>query len=88
MHKKEFEVIEVDGVVVYDESNDYVPGEDFYDELCKLEGNDDLDMEYILSTESLREAEMRRKKRRDGLVSVAVITSIVLYVGVLCWLFF
>lgn len=89
MGKDRFEIVEVDGVVIYDESDDYYPGEERSGNgLCELEGNEDLDMEYILSTEQKRNAEMRRKKRIDSLISGAVVASVVLYIALLCWVFF
>ena len=87
MGKQKFKIIEEDGIVIYDERDDYVPGEDRIDVLCELEGNEELNMGYILATEQQRDAEMRWKMCRDRLISIAVITSIVLYVTVLCRIF-
>ncbi|MDE6339870.1 MAG: hypothetical protein K2K97_08815 [Muribaculaceae bacterium] len=88
MDEERFKMIETNGVVIYDESDDYVPGEDYSEDICELEGNEDLNMEYILATERERGAGMLRRKRIDGVISVSVVVCVALYIAILCWMFF
>ena len=90
---KHFETIEEDGIVIYDESDDYDPGED---ENCASEdgGFRLMDNEEIFSDEYMREydrkmdAKKTKEKRVQRLISIGVISGIITYTAILCLIFF
>ncbi len=93
--KKEFDMIEEDGVVIYDESDDYDPGED---EDVKLESSEKdcgfrlLTNEEIFTDEYMRnyarkmDEEMAREKRIQCLISVGMIVGIVLFIAAVSYI--
>lgn len=84
MAREEFTIIEdKDGIVIYDESDDYVPEENQI-----VDDDDELDMEYILEYEkqdAAREAAENKKQRR---VSTGVIVGVILFITAVCYINF
>ena len=90
---KHFEMIEEDGIMVYDGSDDYDPGED---ENCASEdgGFRLMDNEEIFTDEYMREydrkmdAKKAKEKRVQRLISIGVISGIIIYTVILSLIFF
>lgn len=87
---KQFLVEEEDGVVIYDESDDYDPGED---EEIKTEGGFQLpDNEEIFTDEYMQDfskkmdTKIALEKRTQRLISVCVIIGIIAYILFMIWL--
>lgn len=88
--------VEEDGVVVYD------PTDDVEEEMPKKRDDDTMELadyylqqtpglfsdEYMQRFAEKTDAEMARAKRIDRLVSLGVIVGIVLFIALLCWIFF
>ncbi len=87
--KDKFDKIEEDGVVIYDESDDYDPGED-EENLC--ENTDDgefrlLTNEEIFTDEYMQEyarkmdAQIAKENRYQLLISVCVVVGVILFIA-------
>ncbi len=90
MDNKNFEIVEEDGVVVYDESDDYDPGED---EPIKTEGgfrlpeNEEIFTdEYMQNFANKMDAKIAREKSSQRLISILVIIGVIAYILLMIWL--
>ncbi len=83
MEKKRYRIIEEeDGVVIYDESDDYVPEENILDE------DDELDTDYILRDAKRQEEQEAKEKRQQRLVSSGVIAAVVAFIAIISYINF
>ena len=82
MDNNSFKIIEEDGLIIFDGSDDYVPGEKFIDD------NDELDIEYLLRVTELNDEIKSAGKAKGTLVSCAIVLFVVLYVGLLCLMYY
>lgn len=90
MGKKDFEIVEEDSIVIYDQSDDYDPGED---EDIKTEDGFILpDNEEIFTDEYMQDfaqkmdAKIAREKRTQRLVSICVVICVIAYILMMIWL--
>lgn len=93
MKEREFEIIEEDGVVIYDESDDYDPGED--EEIhaepggFRLMSNEEIFTdEYMRNYAKKMDEKIAREKRSQCLISVGVIVAIILYIALITYINF
>lgn len=93
--KKRFDMVEEDGVVIYDESDDYDPGEETLGYDVSEEGDFRLmTNEEIFTDEYMRnfakkmDEEIARERCRQRLISVGVITAIILFIGAVTYINF
>ena len=88
--QKQFHVEEEDGVVIYDESDDYDPGED--EEIKTEEGFRLPDNEEIFTDEYMQDfskkmdTKIALEKRTQRLISVCVIIGVIAYILFMIWL--
>lgn len=90
---KHFETIEEEGIVVYDESDDYDPGEDekyaSEDSSFRLMDNEEIFTdEYMREYDRKMEAKKAKEKRVQRLISLSVISGIIIYIAILSLIFF
>lgn len=94
--KNKFEIIEEEDIVIFDESDDYDPGED---EIIQSENNEDgnfrlLTNEEIFTDEYMQnyakkmDEQIAREERIQRLISVGVIVGIVLFIAVVSYINF
>lgn len=84
MRREDFTIIEdEDGMVIYDESDDYVPEENQI-----IDDDDELDMEYILKYEKLQAAREEAENQKQRWVSAGVIAGVILFVTAVCYINF
>lgn len=84
MAREEFTIIEdKDGIVIYDESDDYVPEENQI-----VDDDDELDMEYILEYEKLHTARVAAENKKQRWVSTGVIVGVILFITAVCYINF
>ena len=84
MKDYEFHVIEdEDGIVIFDESDDYFPGEGRI-----FDGDDELDMYYILEYEKRQEARKAADQRHQRWISAGVIAGVILYIALVTYIAF
>lgn len=76
MNTDKFKTIEKDGIVVYDESDDFVPGEEQI-----LDEEDELDTDYLLQETARQEARHAEERRRQMYVSVGVIAAVIIFIA-------
>lgn len=81
MSKEKFETIEdADGIVFYDESDDYVAGE---------RDNDDIFTdEYMQAFSEKMDAQIAREKRNQKIISVGTIVAVLAFIAALTAFFF
>lgn len=80
---KDTAVRDKDGLIIYDPTDDA-----FEEEKCLAESDDALFTdEYMLAFAEKADAEIRRAKIVDRIVSVGVIAGIIIYTGFLIWIF-
>ena len=94
--KKQFDIIEEDGVVVYDESDDYDPGE--YEDTNKdSDGGDGFRLlsneeiftdEYMQNYAKKMDDQIAKEKRTQHLISVGVIIGVVLFIAAVSYINF
>lgn len=84
MEKDRFKIVEdEDGVIIYDESDDYVPGEEEI-----LDEDNELDTEYILRESKRQEAQEAEEKHRQKWISAGVIIAMVAFIAGICFINF
>ena len=91
--KNQFDVIEEDGVVIYDESDDYDPGEcettqSESDGFRLLTNEEIFTDEYMQNYAKKMDAQIDREKRIQRLISVGVIVAVILFVGLISYINF
>lgn len=91
MGNKDFGIVEEDGIVVYDGSDDYDPGED--ENLKTEEGgfrlpeNEEIFTdEYMQDFSQKMDAKIEREKRTQQLISICVIVGVIAYIIFMIWL--
>lgn len=83
MAEEKFNIVEEEDITIFDESDDYVPGE-----VTVLDEDDELDVEYLLRETALQEAQQARKQKTQRWVSVGVVAAVVAFIaGVCCFSF-
>ena len=92
--KDKFDIVEEDGVVVYDSSDDYDSGEDEAVERDSSDENDRFRLktnEEIFTDEYMRDyakrmdEEQTREKRYDNIISVCVIIGVIVVIAGFVW---
>ena len=90
MGNKDFVTVEEDGMVVYDESDDYDPGEDeesHGEGGFRLPKNEEIFTdEYMQDFAQRMDTKIEREKRNQRLISVCVIVGVIAYVLFMIWL--
>lgn len=83
MTEDQFKIVEDEnGIVIYDESDDYVPEDEILDE------DDELDTDYILR-EAKRQVEQETKEKHlQRWISAGVILAVVSFIAGVCYLNF
>lgn len=80
MKTERFKTIEEDGIVIFDESDDLVPGE-----AQILDEDDELDVEYLLRETARQEEQEAEEKRKHRWVSAGVIAVMVIFIAGVCY---
>lgn len=88
MHDKSFTIVEEDGIVIYDESDDYDPAEDNISESSLKTNEEIFTEEYMMKFSQEMDYKIVREKRNQRLVSISVIFTIILYISLLTYIFF
>lgn len=78
-----FKIIEEDGIVIYDESDDFVPGE-----TKKLIDEDQLDTDYLLRETARQEIKQAEERRKQRWISTGVIMAVVAFIAGVCYINF
>lgn len=85
MKNKDFNKIEVDGITVYDESDDYCEDEVTCSDGFRLKTNEEIFTdEYMQVFAAKMDAKIAREKRQNKLISVGVILGCIITVGAFC----
>lgn len=87
MSKKEFEIIEEDGVVIYDAGDDYAEDE-IEGEFHLMTNEEIFTDEYMVDFARKMDAKIARDRKLDKLISSGVIAFTLLITGFFCLLFF
>lgn len=88
---KKFDIVEEDGVVIYDESDDYDPGENEdveAGEFRLLTNEEIFTDEYMQEYARKMDAQIAKDKRIDLLVSVGVIVSVIGFIALVFYIGF
>ena len=89
--KEEFELIEENGVVIYDESDDYAP-EDAEATQTEEGGSRMMTNEEIFTDEYMQEYarkmdnQIASEKRNQRLISIGVIATVILFIGIIVYI--
>ena len=83
MAERKFEILEEDRIIVYDETDDYDPGEEETSEFHLITNEEIFTEEYMQDYSAKMDAKIAREKRTQGLISAGVIIAIVIYVSVM-----
>ncbi len=90
MDNKDFEIVEEEGVVIYDESDDYDPGEDEpiqTDGGFRLPENEEIfTEEYMQDFAEKMDAKIAHEKKTQRLISLCVIIGVIAYILFMIWL--
>lgn len=91
--KNQFDVIENDGVVIYDESDDYDPGQNESEQAeegdFSLMTNEEIFTdEYMQNYAKKMDAQIDREKRMQRLISIGVIIAVILFVVLISYINF
>lgn len=85
MKKREFDRIEVDGITVYDESDDYCEDEVTGSDEFRLKTNEEIFTdEYMQDFAAKVDAKIAREKRQNKLISICVILGCIILIGMFC----
>lgn len=76
-------IVEEDAIVIFDASDDYDPGEQQI-----INDDDELDIDYLIKQTCIQEARKRKDQRRQLLVSVILIATVIAYIGIVCYMNF
>ena len=87
MSERKFETIEEDGIIIYDESDDYVPEEDDDSEFLLLTNEEIFTDDYMSNYSDRMDAKITREKRVQRLVSLGVVLAVIAYTGFLIAVF-
>ena len=80
---EKFKIIEEDGIVVYDESDDFVPGEEQI-----LDEEDELDTDYLMRETARQEARQAEENRKQRWISAGVIVAVATFISIVCYINF
>lgn len=83
MSEKKYETIEEDGIIIYDESDDYVPEEEDDSEFRLLSNEEIFTEEYMHDYAARMDAKIAGEKRIQRLISIGVVLAIIAYTGFL-----
>lgn len=84
MKKEQYNILmDEDNLVIFDESDDFVPGE-----AQILDKDDELDMEYLLRETARQEAEQEKELQSQRWMSVGVISAVIAFIVGLCYIIF
>ena len=83
MNADKFKIIEEEGVVIYDESDDFDP-----EESQILDEEDELDTDYLLRETQRQEARRAEERRRQRCVTVGVIAAVITFIAIMCYINF
>ncbi len=73
---------DIDGIILYDSTDDAEESD------VMSEGENIFTDEYMRAFADEEERKIKRMKRIDRMVSVGVIVGIVLFISLLCWIYF
>lgn len=73
---------DIDGIILYDSTDDAEESD------VMSEGENIFTDEYMRAFADEEERKIKRMKRIDRMVSVGVIIGIVLFISLLCWIYF
>lgn len=77
MMKDKFSIVtDDDGIVVYDNSDDFDP-----EEMQVLDEDDELDTDYLLRETARQEARHAEESRRQRYISVGVIATVIIFIA-------
>lgn len=83
MNKEGFRIVEdEDGIVIYDQSDDFVPGEE------GILDDDDLDMDYIREYEKRQAEKKTAESHQQKWVSAGVIAAVILFIMLVSYINF
>lgn len=89
MTKERFEIIEEDDVVIYDERDDYDPGEDEESEEFHLMTNEEIFTdEYMREYAARMDAKIKREKQNDKLISIGVVAGVIVFIAAVTYFSF
>lgn len=78
-----FKIIEEDGIVVCDESDDFDPGE-----MQVLDEDDELDTYYLLRETQRQEVLQTEERRKQRWISAGVIVAVATFISIVCYINF
>lgn len=78
-----FKKIEKDGIVLYDESDDFDPGE-----AQILDEDDELDADYLLRETERQEVRQAEECRKQRWISAGVIAAVAAFIAGVCYINF
>ncbi len=85
MKNKDFEKIEVDSIVIYDEGDDYYEDEVADSDGFRLKTNEEIFTdEYMQDFAAKMDAKIAREKRQNKLISLGVILGCIILIGMFC----
>lgn len=83
MNIEKFKTIEEDGIIIFDESDDFVPGE-----LEVLDEEDELEVEYLLRETARQEEHEAEEKRKQRWIFASVVAVVVSFIAVVSYINF
>lgn len=72
-----------EGIVIFDRSDDFDPGE-----VQILNEDDELDTDYLLRETARQEAQQEKERKTQGWVSAGVIAAVVAFIAGVCYINF
>ncbi|MDE5785602.1 MAG: hypothetical protein K2H98_03630 [Duncaniella sp.] len=82
MDPKIYNTIEEDGIVIFDESDDYV-----HDEYHGID-KEEIDIDYLLNQTRIQEYQKIIDQKHQRLISVGVIVAIIIFITIVSYLCF